>query len=68
MSVAVNKTYAVAWIKQMKHVLVLVLKGAKGLKVCCTTTTEGLFLFWLLLMWIAFIFKSSLDSQKMTSW
>jgi len=33
-SVAVNKTYAVAWIKQMKHVLVLVLKGAKGLKVC----------------------------------
>lgn len=34
MSVAVNKTYAVAWIKQMKHVLVLVLKGAKGLKVC----------------------------------
>ena len=43
MSVAVNKTYAVAWIKQMKHVLVLVLKNAKGLKVCCTTRIEGLF-------------------------
>ena len=34
MSVAVSKTYAVAWIKQMKHVLVMVLKGVKGLKVC----------------------------------
>ena len=34
MSVAVNKKYAVAWIKQVKHVLVMALNGLKGLKVC----------------------------------
>jgi len=33
-SVAVNKKYAVAWIKQVKHVLVMALNGLKGLKVC----------------------------------
>ena len=67
MSVAVNKTYAVAWIKQMKHVLVMVLKGVKGLRVRCRTSIEGSFVL-IAIDVDCLHFACSLDSQRMTSW
>ena len=36
-TVALNKTFAVMWIHQMKKILLMCCENLKGLKVCCKT-------------------------------